>query len=150
MDKALVRDQSRRPKQAKAKKKQIKVVYISNPVRVKVSASQFRALVQGLTGRDSDLAEVEKILAIDGVDELRRARDREIAEAADYVPRPVRPVSAAGDHEGAESSASTGSELELFDGVFTPEMMENFIGLSPSPMRFQPQGDLIFRGLDVV
>lgn len=36
------------------KKAQVKVVYISNPMKVNTSASQFRALVQQLTGRDAD------------------------------------------------------------------------------------------------
>uniref|UniRef100_A0ACD5XVX2 Uncharacterized protein n=1 Tax=Avena sativa TaxID=4498 RepID=A0ACD5XVX2_AVESA len=35
-------------------KKPIKVVYISNPMRVKTSAADFRALVQDLTGRHAD------------------------------------------------------------------------------------------------
>ncbi|KAF8716786.1 hypothetical protein HU200_025878 [Digitaria exilis] len=35
-------------------KKPIKVVYISNPMRVETSAAGFRALVQELTGRDAD------------------------------------------------------------------------------------------------
>ncbi|KAL6616251.1 hypothetical protein ACP70R_038521 [Stipagrostis hirtigluma subsp. patula] len=35
-------------------KKPIKVVYISNPMRVKTSAAGFRALVQELTGRHAD------------------------------------------------------------------------------------------------
>ncbi|MED6193191.1 hypothetical protein PIB30_016689 [Stylosanthes scabra] len=35
-------------------KKEIKVVYISNPMKVKTSASQFRALVQELTGQDAE------------------------------------------------------------------------------------------------
>jgi hypothetical protein len=35
-------------------KKQIKVVYIGNPVRVTTSAEGFRALVQELTGRHAD------------------------------------------------------------------------------------------------
>ncbi|CAO1946332.1 unnamed protein product [Urochloa humidicola] len=35
-------------------KKPIKVVYISNPMRVRTSAAGFRALVQELTGRDAD------------------------------------------------------------------------------------------------
>ncbi|XWS57022.1 hypothetical protein CRYUN_Cryun09bG0136100 [Craigia yunnanensis] len=35
-------------------KKDIKVVYISSPMKVKICASQFRALVQELTGKDSD------------------------------------------------------------------------------------------------
>lgn len=36
--------------------KGIKVVYISSPMKVKTSAAEFRATVQGLTGRDSDVA----------------------------------------------------------------------------------------------
>ncbi|BAT89294.1 hypothetical protein LR48_Vigan08g001900 [Vigna angularis] len=38
-------------------KKEIKVTYISSPVKVKTSASNFRALVQELTGQYSNLAE---------------------------------------------------------------------------------------------
>ncbi|KAG6498048.1 hypothetical protein ZIOFF_045956 [Zingiber officinale] len=37
-----------------AKKKPVKVVYISNPMRFTTSAAAFRDLVQKLTGRDSD------------------------------------------------------------------------------------------------
>ncbi|XWS08273.1 hypothetical protein CRYUN_Cryun41cG0065700 [Craigia yunnanensis] len=37
-------------------KKDVKVVYISSPMKVKTCASQFRALVQELTGKDSDVA----------------------------------------------------------------------------------------------
>ncbi|KAF5737639.1 hypothetical protein HS088_TW13G00526 [Tripterygium wilfordii] len=36
------------------KKKPIKVVYISNPKKFNTSATEFRALVQELTGKDSD------------------------------------------------------------------------------------------------
>ena len=38
-------------------KKEIKVTYISSPMKVKTSASNFRALVQELTGLDSNVAE---------------------------------------------------------------------------------------------
>ncbi|KAJ8773980.1 hypothetical protein K2173_009411 [Erythroxylum novogranatense] len=38
----------------KGGEKGIKVVYISSPMKVKASASEFRALVQQLTGKDSD------------------------------------------------------------------------------------------------
>ncbi|TKY68343.1 Sigma factor binding protein 2 [Spatholobus suberectus] len=38
-------------------KKEIKVTYISSPVKVKTSASNFRALVQELTGQYSNVAE---------------------------------------------------------------------------------------------
>ncbi|XP_052192139.1 uncharacterized protein LOC127801243 [Diospyros lotus] len=40
----------------KKKRQGVKVVYISSPVKVQTSASRFRALVQELTGRDSDAA----------------------------------------------------------------------------------------------
>ena len=43
-------------KHGKKTKKGIKVVYISSPMKVKTSASEFRALVQELTGKDSDTA----------------------------------------------------------------------------------------------
>lgn len=39
---------------SKKKKKKIKVVYISNPMKVKTSASKFRALVQQLTGQHAE------------------------------------------------------------------------------------------------
>ncbi|KAE8671895.1 Sigma factor binding protein 1 [Hibiscus syriacus] len=37
--------------------KGLKVVYISSPMKVQTCASQFRALVQELTGKDSDVAD---------------------------------------------------------------------------------------------
>lgn len=64
MDKMVMRVQKNKKKKAvdeqkqaggKMKKKGVKVVYISNPMKVKTSASEFRALVQELTGRDSDI-----------------------------------------------------------------------------------------------
>ncbi|XP_038882812.1 sigma factor binding protein 2, chloroplastic-like [Benincasa hispida] len=42
------------------KKKPIKVVYISNPMKVQTSASKFMALVQELTGRDADFPDPSK------------------------------------------------------------------------------------------
>ncbi|KAI3844237.1 hypothetical protein MKX03_032308 [Papaver bracteatum] len=41
---------------AKKISKPVKVVYISNPMKVKTSVSEFRSLVQELTGRDSDIS----------------------------------------------------------------------------------------------
>lgn len=38
---------------AAAKQQPLKVVYISNPMRIETSAAEFRALVQELTGRDA-------------------------------------------------------------------------------------------------
>ncbi|KAI9115227.1 hypothetical protein K1719_013546 [Acacia pycnantha] len=44
-------------KKKKKKEKNIKVTYISSPMKVKTSASNFRALVQQLTGQDSNVEE---------------------------------------------------------------------------------------------
>nr|CAD1821974.1 unnamed protein product [Ananas comosus var. bracteatus] len=50
------------PKEAKLKKEQapLKVVYISDPVKVTARPAEFRALVQRLTGRDSDIADLSR------------------------------------------------------------------------------------------
>ncbi|CAN1316159.1 Sigma factor binding protein 1, chloroplastic [Linum perenne] len=40
---------------------QVKVVYISSPMKVKTTAAEFRALVQELTGKDSDTARLMEV-----------------------------------------------------------------------------------------
>ncbi|XP_030532255.1 uncharacterized protein LOC115742235 [Rhodamnia argentea] len=62
--------------------KGIKVVYISSPMKVKTSAAEFRATVQGLTGRDSDVA---RLMDADG-DKPRGgcADERGFVAAGDY------------------------------------------------------------------
>lgn len=58
-------------KQSKKNKKEVKVTYISSPMKVKTSASNFRALVQELTGQDSNVAdmfvEVNDFIHVDDV-----------------------------------------------------------------------------------
>ncbi|KAJ8648641.1 hypothetical protein MRB53_001664 [Persea americana] len=136
-------------KQTKPKKKPIKVVYISSPMKVKTSVAKFRSVVQGLTGRDSDPTHIEKFLGINGVDEPQRVPDQEI-EGEDDKSDYARLVPGTVDHEGESSSVSADSSIEPFDDVFTAEMIENFTGLpARSSLFFEPQGDL-FRSLDVV
>ncbi|KAG4180787.1 hypothetical protein ERO13_A10G187100v2 [Gossypium hirsutum] len=59
MDALRVHQMKRSKKSSKRSnsKKDFKVVYISTPVKVETCASQFRALVQELTGKDSDVAD---------------------------------------------------------------------------------------------
>ncbi|GAB4843944.1 hypothetical protein Ancab_013908 [Ancistrocladus abbreviatus] len=52
---------TRATKKAQSKNKPLKVVYISNPVKFKTSASEFRALVQELTGQDAEWHEPNKL-----------------------------------------------------------------------------------------
>ncbi|XP_027173895.1 sigma factor binding protein 1, chloroplastic-like [Coffea eugenioides] len=67
MDKMLSVNQKKTNKQPKNKKKPVKVVYISNPMKVKTSASEFRALVQELTGQDADMPDPTKYSDTDSV-----------------------------------------------------------------------------------
>ncbi|WOG88201.1 hypothetical protein DCAR_0207435 [Daucus carota subsp. sativus] len=56
-----VKSQSMKKERRKAmiNKKPVKVVYVSTPMKVNIAASDFRALVQELTGRESDLSRFE-------------------------------------------------------------------------------------------
>ena len=68
-------------------KKEIKVVYISNPMRVEASASEFKGIVQELTGQDSDLAKFagsspEKVA---GGDLRREKQPQEAPESYDEI-----------------------------------------------------------------
>ncbi|XP_010276684.1 PREDICTED: sigma factor binding protein 1, chloroplastic-like [Nelumbo nucifera] len=142
MDKLSVQ-QKKAAKQAKSKKKPIKVVYISNPMKVKTSASEFRALVQELTGRDSDLTDT--VARFSDTDSVQRVPDQPIKitnEGVAEVPRV--------DAYQESPAASSDSLLEPFDDVFTPQMLENFVGFLP-PCLFTefPQVDF-FRSLDAM
>ncbi|XP_074563958.1 uncharacterized protein LOC141820531 [Curcuma longa] len=111
-----------------AKKKPVKVVYISNPMRVTASAATFRALVQKLTGRDSD------------VDAIASA-----ASVAEPPPAFLRPS------DGATGSTTTSMSVdpcnslvapsEVFGGGFDAQMLENFWGFlsAAAPPYYEPQ-----------
>ncbi|XP_074584325.1 uncharacterized protein LOC141840284 [Curcuma longa] len=98
-----------------AKKKPVKVVYISNPMamRVTASAATFHALVQKLTGRDSD------------VDAIASAAS--VAEPLSALSRPS---------DGTTGSTTTSMSVdpcnslvapsEVFGGGFDAQILENF------------------------
>ncbi|KAF5733644.1 hypothetical protein HS088_TW16G00084 [Tripterygium wilfordii] len=100
-------------------KKALKVVYISSPMKVKTCASKFRALVQELTGKDSDTA---RMMEVNG---------------GEYSPTVSEqsPVDDRGTWSGKE-------ELLPVDSVFgeryedhnflVPQMNESFYGMLPS------------------
>ncbi|KAJ4971442.1 hypothetical protein NE237_004541 [Protea cynaroides] len=87
MDKfSTVRSSSKCSKLPKSNKKSkaVKVVYISNPMKVKTSASEFRALVQELTGKDSDLGNYDGRFLMDGHDQT--VRDEVMKIGDEYKP----------------------------------------------------------------
>ncbi|KAF8398238.1 hypothetical protein HHK36_017164 [Tetracentron sinense] len=124
--------QRKSSKQAKPKKKPIKVVYISNPMKVKTSASEFRALVQELTGRDSNLADAAKFMENNnGVDGAQLVPDQGVKIANDHVPDVPRV-----DPDRRESPRSFGSSIESYDDMFNSQMLENFAGFLPSSLLY--------------
>ncbi|KAK2974084.1 hypothetical protein RJ640_001368 [Escallonia rubra] len=121
MDKLLSVHQNKATKQAKPKKKPVKVVYISNPMRVKTSASEFRALVQELTGQDADLPDPSKY--------------PEILDSHQVDPRAMKltdELKVAGVEPVNELPNRPDLPFEHYDDVFMPQILENFQGLYPA------------------
>ncbi|XWS43045.1 hypothetical protein CRYUN_Cryun16bG0067300 [Craigia yunnanensis] len=130
-------------KRAKSRKKKnnnkpIKVVYISNPMKVKTSASEFRALVQELTGQDALLPDPTKFTGTDDVgggnnltvpDSAKNSTD----DHAQEVPRVGEQPAGHHHHEQKSSTRAHDPDVpfETFDEVFTPQMLEYFTGFLP-------------------
>lgn len=138
MDKVLAVHQKKATKHPLKPKKKVpvKVVYISNPMKVKTSASQFRALVQQLTGRDADTTLVHTYCATDRVGGRGRdhqelmvphavdqVKEEEHALVKDEVPTTLVQSS---------SELGNGSDLSFDDDVFMPQMLDNFPDFLPS------------------
>jgi VQ motif len=110
----------------KAKKKPIKVVYISNPMKVKANTADFRALVQELTGRDADPS---KYAATE--------------DAGDFmVLSPQAAASMASSSETTQAATGMEEASKIGDGaldsidedVSTPQFIDNYSVFSPSTM----------------
>ena len=152
--------------------KNIKVVYISNPMKVKTSASEFRALVQELTGQDAELPPDPSKFKDSGSDDggggdggegenhqvdsnncvVKVGHDEDEHHHTLVVPPPVDPKSnyncegqlASGGGGGGGGGASSIESFEPFDEVFTPQMIENISSLLPSSMFYEsPQVDQV-------
>ncbi|KAK1278217.1 hypothetical protein QJS04_geneDACA003582 [Acorus gramineus] len=125
MDKVSVHSKIRSPKQqpTKAKKKPIKVVYISNPTRVETSPSKFRSLVQELTGQDSDVSRFENNK------QVSTPSSEEEPPPHQQQQQPIVLVDDESDLLMRKNIEEAAFELELFNGSFTPQMLESFGGL---------------------
>ncbi|XP_037414500.1 uncharacterized protein LOC119277331 [Triticum dicoccoides] len=106
-------------------KKPIKVVYISNPMRVKTSEAGFRALVQELTGRHADPSKYN-------TDDGRAAQELSPeGSAAGSTPDAGAPGSAAagGQPELAAAAFGDGEEEDIFES----QLLDNdYAVFSPS------------------
>jgi len=128
-------------------RKQIKVVYISNPMRVKTSAAGFRALVQELTGRDADPSKYspDELGGVGGAgaEDATAAADLDCGTAHGLMLSPrgaaasacdtvvASPSPAAADHhpDAAAAAAPYGGDydddLEEEDGFRSQPLLEN-------------------------
>lgn len=125
------------------KNKPIKVVYISNPMKVKTSASQFRALVQELTGQDAELPDPTKFQGSDGGDQTVLSDPM----MGDHEHSQVVPVV---DPGLEQPQRNLGYEFEPLDDVFTPQMIESLSGLLPTSVFYESSQVDVLRRLDAV
>ncbi|GMI65686.1 hypothetical protein HRI_000237900 [Hibiscus trionum] len=140
--------QTRKLSSRKSKsKKPIKVVYISNPMKVKTSASKFRALVQKLTGQDAELpddstkfTDTEEAVDDVGGDKDNDGGNQRVPEAVakkgtvttDYHVEEVLTFDRQQYSVIADDDDRGVVPFDAFDDdVFTPQMIENFTGILP-------------------
>ena len=101
------------------KKKPIKVVYISNPMTITASASEFRALVQQLTGQDADdLPPDLHPTSSNPMVEISSGRRRhpEISDSSTTCTQYYD------DHDEPHQHL-----YDDVDGLFLPEMLDSFV-----------------------
>lgn len=107
-------------------KKDVKVVYISSPVKFKTCASKFRALVQELTGKDSDAdAAAHRFSDINGADDQNSPKvvvDQGLACAV-----------SGDDHQQGDLRSSPSME-DQFDDLFLPHREGSFLGMFTSSL----------------
>ncbi|GAV69405.1 VQ domain-containing protein [Cephalotus follicularis] len=108
-------------RQSKRSKKDIKVVYISSPMKINTCASKFRALVQELTGKDSDVA-LQFMDTDYGAQNSLRVPDHN---------RGVRTYMPAVEFNN-ESPICSDSAFEPFDDVLVPQMEGGFMEMLTS------------------
>lgn len=148
-------------KKTKPKSKAVKVVYISNPMKVKTCPSRFRALVQELTGQDAEFpADPTKWYFtsadgnINGGDLIIGAADPNPTDSDERrIVGPGNNNNITDDNDDDEHEAVVLSEVPtvgpavvaaaphvpsqpLDDEIFTAQMMENFSGLFQSSLYY--------------
>nr|TKW17332.1 hypothetical protein SEVIR_5G359300v2 [Setaria viridis] len=138
-------------------KKPIKVLYISNPMRVKTSAAGFRALVQELTGRDADPSKYspDELAGVGGAgaENPTAAADIDCGAAHGFSPGGAAascdtvvasPSPAAADHHPDDASAVAApyggdydDDEEDEDGFGSSELLEhNYAVFSPPTLLY--------------
>ncbi|CAK9188501.1 unnamed protein product [Ilex paraguariensis] len=147
MDNLLSVQQKRAAKQAKTKKKPVKVVYISNPMKVKTSASEFRALVQELTGQDADMPDPARFPEIGGVGSDDHHHQEVPEGPGDQAVHEVPTMNPCGE---LAKKSDLSCEPYDDDDVFMPQIIENFPGIFPSNMWCESSHVDVLKSLDAM
>lgn len=146
--------QKKAHKQPKSKKNPVKVVYISNPMKVKTSAAEFRALVQELTGQDADMPDPTRFSDTESVGgrvhqeevstQLKSLEDDDVLKVPPVHTRSEMPKKA--DCDLYETYDHEDDEV-----VFTPRILESFPGLVASNLWYESctHGDEL-KSLDII
>jgi hypothetical protein len=123
-------------KSKKNKNKPIKVVYISNPMKVKTSASEFRALVQELTGQYAESPpNPSRFQDFSGDDSSADGGCSENRIDCDKNDRTVVVVPSLVDPDDDDDKVKPSESFEGFDGdvlLNMPQMVENIWDLLPT------------------
>ncbi|WCJ39149.1 Sigma factor binding protein 1 chloroplastic [Euphorbia peplus] len=132
-------------------KKGIKVVYISSPMKVETSASKFRALVQELTGKDSDSARFmdDRSVPVNVLD--HQQHHLSVLEEELAVPNNSSTTTTTSNNSNYsyESSSSAGSE-SMFDSFdkYLPSMDGSFMSMFQPNFLYDSSDQLDFLQLE--
>ncbi|XP_058749159.1 uncharacterized protein LOC131622143 [Vicia villosa] len=128
-------------KPKKKNNKPIKVVYISNPMKVNTSASDFMALVQELTGQYAesppDPSKFQEFVGDNSVADPGLENIRMGCDTYDHTVVTVPPLV---DSDEQVVKAGGGCSYEGFeeDVLLTPQMVENIWDLLPTSAFYEP------------
>ncbi|KAH7511740.1 uncharacterized protein LOC107403959 [Ziziphus jujuba] len=150
--------QRKSSKNGKSKKsKPVRVVYISNPMKVKTSAAEFRALVQELTGQDAEFPDPSKLKLpptaaaaeeTEAAEDNENEHDHQVLEVGDVVqdsPKMMmmRDIEVVADSSSNELPESSGNSTALyepscssFEDAFMPQMLESISGAFPAALLY--------------
>lgn len=118
---------TRKRKSCDEKKQPLKVVYISNPMRVHTSASEFRALVQELTGRDAEFPDPSKFYPA-SCEIMNDLEKKVVAEGEED--EQVLLLDSSCDDDFFRSS------YESFEDILRKDLMENLGAISTSLLNY--------------
>ncbi|KAK4339454.1 hypothetical protein RND71_040916 [Anisodus tanguticus] len=140
-----------------SKKSNVKVVYISTPMKVQTSASRFRSLVQELTGRDSDIARIMETNGVTEFEDINHGREgvNELpSKSSSPSPSPSSSTSSLLPAKSSDSSPISSESNYFvepnFDDLFSSQMEDRFLSLLASSNYWPPSSSDYSAEIDVL